>query len=168
MILGMSIDTFVIVHVIISLIGIVAGFPVLFGMLKAERRPGWTAIFLIFTILTSVTGFMFPFTAVTPAFAFGVISSIVLALTLLALYVFKLTGAWRWVYVVTALFAFYLNCFVLIVQSFQKIPFLNAFAPTQSEPPFAIAQGILLVFFLVLGFRAVRRFHPPAAAMAYA
>jgi hypothetical protein len=117
------------------------------------------------TLLTSVTGFMFPFTVVTPAFVTGVISVVTLLIALLALYVFQMRGAWRWIYVVTALFGLYLNCFVLVVQSFLKIPSLHALAPTQAELPFLIAQSLVLVAFVVVGFLAVRRFHPaPVAA----
>ena len=164
MVLGLSIGTFTVIHVIISLIGIVAGVPVLAGLLKSESRPGWTALFLVTTILTSVTGFMFPFSGLTPALVVGGISLVILSMTLLALYAFRLMNAWRWVYVVTALAAFYFNCFVLVVQLFQKVPFLRALAPTQSEAPFAVAQAIVLIIFLGLGFLAVRRFHPPAMA----
>jgi hypothetical protein len=118
------------------------------------------------TILTSVTGFMFPIHALTPALITGAISLTVLAITLLALYAFRLMRAWRWVYVVTAIAALYFNCFVLVVQSFQKIGFLQALAPTQSETPFLVAQTVVLVLFLVFGYAAVKRFHPSAMARA--
>jgi len=121
-------------------------------MLGAQRMPGWTALFLATTVLTSVTGFMFPATTVTPAAIFGAISLAVLAVALLALYVFQANGAWRWIYVVTALFALYLNVFVLVVQAFQKIAFLHPLAPNGSEPPFLVAQTILLLTFLWLEF----------------
>src|SRR5207344_28679 len=120
MILGLSIAAFTKLHVAISLIGIVSGLVVLYGMLGAQRMPGWTALFLATTVLTSVTGFMFPATTVTPAAIFGAISLAVLAVALLALYVFQANGAWRWIYVVTALFALYLNVFVLVVQAFSE------------------------------------------------
>lgn len=162
MILGMSIATFTIVHVIISLIAIATGLVVFAGLMRSESQPGWTAAFLITTILTSVTGFMFPISVLTPALITGAISLTVLAVTLLALYVFRLMRAWRWVYVITALAALYFNCLVLVVQSFQKIPFLHALAPTQSEAPFLAAQTVVLVLFLIFGFFAVRRFHPEA------
>jgi len=164
MIIGLSTATFTLIHVIISLIGIAAGLIVFAGLLRSEPRPGWTAIFLIFTILTSATGFLFPIHGPTPALIVGVISLAVLAITLLALYVFHMMHAWRWIYVVTALLALWFNCFVLVVQSFQKIAFLNALAPTQSEPPFLIAQSFLLLAFVIFGFLAVRRFHPELAA----
>ena len=131
-------------------------------MLGAQRMPGWTALFLATTVLTSVTGFMFPAVTVTPAAIFGAISLAVLALALLALYVFHANGAWRWIYVVTALLALYLNVFVLVVQAFQKIAVLHPLAPTGSEPPFLVAQTIVLLTFLWLGFGAVRKFHPEA------
>ena len=163
MILGLSIAAFTKLHVAISLIGIVSGLVVLYGMLGAT---GWTALFLATTVLTSVTGFMFPATTVTPAAIFGAISLAVLAVALLALYVFQANGAWRWIYVVTALFALYLNVFVLVVQAFQKIAFLHSLAPNGSEPPFLVAQTIVLLTFLWLGFGAVRKFHPEALAPA--
>ena len=111
-------------------------------------------------MLTSVTGFLFPMSGFTPAQGFGYLSLVVLAIALAALYVFHLAGAWRWIYVATAVTALYLNCFVLVVQMFQKLPAMNALAPNQSEPPFQIAQGLLLLAFIVLGVLAARRFHP--------
>ena len=155
-----AIENFTILHVAISLIGIVSGLIVLFGMLRARRLPGWTALFLATTVLTSVTGFMFPINGLTPAIAVGVISIVILAIALMALYVKHLSGAWRWIYVTTALAALYFNVFVLIVQSFQKVPALQKLAPTQSEPPFSVTQGVVLVAFLVLGTMAARRFRP--------
>jgi len=166
MILGMSIDTFTLVHVIISLVGIVTGLIVLFGMFGGHRMSGITALFLLTTILTSVTGFLFPISGFTPAIGVGIISLAILALALLGLYGFRLAGAWRWIYVVSAVIALYLNVFVLVVQSFQKLAFLQPLAPTQSEPPFQIAQGIVLLLFIVGGIVAVRRFHPDAQPVA--
>ena len=160
MIAGLSIENFTILHVAISLIGIVSGLIVLFGMLRARRLPGWTALFLATTVLTSVTGFMFPINGLTPAIVVGVISIVILAIALMALYVKHLSGAWRWIYVTTALAALYFNVFVLIVQSFQKVPALQKLAPTQSEPPFSVTQGVVLVALLVLGTMAARRFRP--------
>ena len=160
MILGMSLPTFTVFHVILSLIDIAAGLVVVLGMLGARRLPGWTALFLVMTIATSVTGFMFPFTKFGGPHAFGVISLVLLTFSLLALYVYKLAGKWRWIYVVTALFALYLNSFVGIVQTFQKVAFFHQFAPLGSEPPFAVAQGLLLIAFIALGVRAVKKFHP--------
>jgi phosphoglycerol transferase MdoB-like AlkP superfamily enzyme len=160
MIAGLSIENFTILHVAISLIGIVSGLIVLFGMLRARRLPGWTALFLATTVLTSVTGFMFPINGLTPAIVVGVISIVILAIALMALYVKHLSGAWRRIYVTTALAALYFHVFVLIVQSFQKVPALQKLAPTQSEPPFSVTQGVVLVAFLVLGTMAARRFRP--------
>ena len=160
MIAGLSVDNFTHLHVAISLVGIVSGLIVLFGMLRARRLPGWTALFLATTVLTSVTGFMFPINGLTPAIVVGVISIVILAIALMALYVKHLSGAWRWIYVTTALAALYFNVFVLIVQSFQKVPALQNLAPTQSEPPFSVTQGVVLVAFLVLGTMAARRFRP--------
>jgi hypothetical protein len=163
MILGMSLSAFTTLHVIISLIAIATGLVVLAAMLRAERLGKWTAIFLATTILTSVTGFMFPIAGFTPALALGAISLVILALAVAARYAFHLVGPWRWIYVVTALAALYLNCFVLVVQMFRKLPALHALAPTESEPPFQIAQGALLVLFIVLGALAARRFHTAPA-----
>jgi hypothetical protein len=165
MILGMSLATFTLVHVIISLIGIASGIIVVFGMLGGNRMPGMTALFLATTVLTSATGFLFPFTTLLPSHIVGIISLVILAIALFALYVQNLAGAWRWIYVVTAVIALYLNCFVGVVQSFMKLSFLQPLAPTQSEPPFQVAQIAVLVIFIVLGFLAVRKFHPaPKAA----
>jgi hypothetical protein len=164
MTLGLSLSAFTTLHVVISLIGIASGLVVLWGMLASARLPGWTALFLASTILTSVTGFMFPINGVTPGLVVGAISLVLLAVALLALYAFGLAGAWRWVYVATALVALYLNVFVGIVQAFQKLPFLQPLAPTQSEPPFAAAQLAVLALFLVLGWLATRRFHPADGA----
>jgi hypothetical protein len=167
MILGMSLSTFVLVHVIITLIGIVSGFIVMFGMLGSNRMPGWTAIFLLFTILTSATGFLIPpllYDKLLPSHMIGILSLILLAIACYALYGQKLSGSWRWVYVVTALLAQYFNVFVLVIQSFLKIGPLHALAPSvpPSEPPFAIVQGIVLVFFIIVIIGAIRRFRPPA------
>jgi len=166
MTLGLSLSAFTTLHVVISLIGIAAGFIVLYGLLSSQRLGASTAVFLATTILTSVTGFMFPINGVTPGLVLGAISLVVLAVALVALYVFGLAGPWRWVYVVTALLALYFNVFVGVVQAFQKLAFLQPLAPTQSEPPFVAAQAAVLVLFLALGYLAVRRFHPDGAAPA--
>ena len=165
MLLGLSLYAFTILHVVISLIGIVSGLVVLFGMLGSHRLPGWTALFLLTTVLTSVTGLMFPGSELTPGRIFAIISLVALAVALLALYGFGLRSAWRWIYVVGAVLALYLNVFVAVVQSFAKIPVLQPLAPTQSEPPFLTAESFVFLIFLVLGIAAVRRFHPaPRAA----
>jgi hypothetical protein len=164
MTLGLSFSAFTTLHVVISLVGIGSGLIVLYGMLGAHKLEGWTALFLATTVLTSVTGFMFPFNGLLPSHIVGAISLLVLAIALVALYALRLAGPWRWVYVTTALAALYLNVFVGVVQAFQKLAFLQPLAPTQSEPPFAIAQLAVLAIFLALGFLAVRRFHPGAPA----
>jgi hypothetical protein len=165
MILGMSLSTFVTVHVIISLIGIVAGIIVMFGLLGSSRMPGLTAIFLLFTILTSATGFLIPpllTETLLPSHMIGILSLVLLAVACIALYGMQLSGAWRWIYVVTAMISLYLNVFVLVIQSFLKVPALHALAPSvpPSEPPFAIVQGIVLVFFIIVIIGAVRRYRP--------
>lgn len=166
MILGMSIATFTLVHVVLSLVGIFAGLVVVFGMLGSKRLDGWTALFLATTVLTSVTGFFFPFDKILPSHIVGIISLVVLAIAILAFYALHLAGPWRWIYVVSAVLALYLNVFVGVVQAFQKLPFLASLAPTQSEPPFLIAQAVVLVIFVGLGIAGVRAFHPPADAPA--
>jgi hypothetical protein len=162
MILGMSLSTFTTVHVIISLIAIVSGIIVMFGLLGSKRMPGMTAIFLLFTILTSATGFLFPFEKLLPSHMIGILSLVLLAIACIALLGMKLSGAWRSVYVVTAMTSLYLNVFVLIIQAFLKVPALHALAPSvpPSEPPFAVIQGIVLVFFVIVIIGAVRRFRP--------
>ncbi|HEX3353076.1 MAG TPA: hypothetical protein VHS34_09660 [Terriglobales bacterium] len=164
MTLGMSLSTFTLVHVVISLVGIVSGFVVLFGLLTAKRLDGFTALFLLTTVLTSVTGFGFPFDHLLPSHKVGIISLVVLAVAIAARYLLRLAGAWRWIYVVAAVMALYLNVFVLVVQAFEKVPVLKAMAPTQSEPPFLVAQLAVLTLFIVLGFFAVRKFQPELRA----
>ena len=156
----MILRIYTLIHVVISLLGILSGFVVIFGMLAANPLNGWTTFFLATTVATSVTGFFFPFKGFTPAYAFGIISLVVLAAAIYARYYGHLEDAWRWIYVVGAVFAQYLNFFVLIVQSFQKIPALKALAPTQKEPPFLLTQLLFLILFFVLGVLAVMRFHP--------
>jgi hypothetical protein len=163
--LGLSLSTLTTLHVVLSLIGIASGLIVVYGMLAAQRMSGWTALFLLTTVLTSVTGFLFPFSGLLPSHVIGAISLVVLAVALVARYAFRLAGAWRWVYVTSALAALYFNVFVGVAQAFQKSAVLQPLAPTQSEPPFAVAQLVVLAIFLGLGVLAVRRFHPaePAA-----
>jgi hypothetical protein len=160
MMLGMSLSTFTTVHVIISLVGIVSGLIVLFGMFSARPLNGWTALFLLTTVLTSVTGFGFPFTHLLPSHKIGIISLVILAIAILARYSYHMVGKWRWIYVVTAMIALYLNVFVLVFQSFEKVPALKALAPTQSEPPFLVAELAVMVIFIVLTIFAVKKFHP--------
>jgi hypothetical protein len=166
MILGMSTSTFTLVHVVLSLVGIFAGLLVVFGMFASKKLDGWTALFLATTVLTSVTGFFFPFDHILPSHIVGIISLVVLAIAILALYALRLAGPWRWIYVVSAVVALYLNVFVGVVQAFQKLPLLASLAPTQSEPPFLIAQSFVLLIFIGLGAVAVRSFHPQAGAPA--
>ncbi len=160
MVLGMSLSTFTLLHVIISLAGIGSGFIVLYGLLSGKRLDGWTAIFLTTTVLTSVTGFLFPFEKLLPSHILGILSLIVLAIAIWARYGKHLAGGWRGIYVVTAAIALYFNCFVAVVQAFAKIPSLHALAPTQTEAPFAIAQFVVLAIFVWLTWRAAKRFHP--------
>ena len=162
MILGMSLSAFTTLHVVISLIAIASGIIVMFGLLGSSRMPGLTAIFLLLTILTSATGFLFPFEKLLPSHMVGILSLVLLAIACLALYVMKLSGPWRWIYVLTALASLYFNVFVLVIQSFLKVPALHALAPSvpPSEPPFAVVQGVVLVFFVIVIIGAVRRFRP--------
>ena len=162
MILGMSLSTFTMLHVIISLVGIVSGFVVLSALLGSRAMPGMTALFLLTTILTSATGFLFPFEKLLPSHIIGSLSLMLLAIACMALYAMKLNGAWRWIYVVTAMIALYLNVFVLVIQSFLKVPALTALAPGNppSGPVFAVVQGVVLLFFVVAIIGAVRRFRP--------
>jgi len=151
-------NTLTVVHVIISLIGIASGLVVMVGLLTGRRPNGWTALFQASTVATSVTGFFFPFHGFTPAIAVGIISMFLLAIAILARYGRRLAGAWRWIYVVTAMVALCLNVFVLIVQLFQKVPALKALAPTQSEPPFLVTQLFALALFVVLTIVASIKF----------
>jgi hypothetical protein len=160
MILGMSTATFTLLHVIISVIGLLSGAVVLIGMWSARRYAGWTAVFLVTTIATSITGFLFHSTSFGPPQIVGVISLVVLAVAVFALYVQHLARSWRWIYVVSALIAFYLNVFVAVVQAFQKVPSLHALAPKGNEPPFVVVQLLVVVAFVVAGIVAVRRYHP--------
>src|ERR1700726_4603634 len=162
MVLGMSLSAFTTLHVVISLIGIVAGIIVMFGLLGSNPMPGLTGIFLLFTILTSATGFLFPFEKLLPSHMIGILSLVLLAIACIALYGMKLSGAWRWIYAVTALLSLYFNVFVLVIQSFLKIPALTALAPGNppSGPVFAVVQGIVLVFFVLMIIGATRRFRP--------
>jgi hypothetical protein len=162
MMLGLSLSAFTNLHVVISLIAIVAGLIVMFGMVGPYHSGGLTAIFLLFTILTSVTGFMFPFDGVTPGIVIGILSCVLLAIACLALYQMKLAGAWRWIYLLTALISLYLNVFVLVIQSFLKIPPLHEIAPGNppAGPAFAVVQGVVLLFFIYMIFRAWRGFRP--------
>ena len=165
MILGMSTATYTFLHVLISLIGIGSGLVVMFGFITGKRLDTLTAVFLTTTVLTSVTGFGFPFDHLLPSHKLGIISLVVLAIAIPALYVFHLAGSWRWIYVIGASMALYLNVFVLIAQLFMKVSALKALAPTQSEPPFLVAQILVLLIFVGLTILAAKRFHlQPARA----
>jgi hypothetical protein len=161
----MILRAYTIIHTLISLIGIFTGLIVLFGLLADKRLDGWTKWFLITTVLTSVTGFFFPFHGFTPAIALGIMSLIALAVAIFARYPRQLAGHWRWIYVVTAVIALYFNVFVLVVQTFEKIPALHAMAPTQTEPPFKLTQLFVLAIFVLLGIIAAIRFRPTPAGM---
>jgi hypothetical protein len=162
MMLGLSLSAFTTLHVVISLIAIVAGLIVMFGMVGPYKSGSLTGIFLLFTILTSVTGFMFPFNGVTPGILIGILSVILLAIACLALYANHLSGVWRWIYVLTALISLYLNVFVLVIQSFLKIPPLHDIAPGNPPggPVFGAVQGIVLIFFVIMIVQVWRRFRP--------
>jgi hypothetical protein len=157
MILGMSVPAFTAVHTAISLIAIALGVPLLMAMFRSRFPAQLNAAFLGFTILTSVTGFFFPIVKVGPPHIVGVISLVVLAVSLVALYGRRLAGKWRGIYIGTAIFALYMNVFVLVAQIFAKVPPAHALAPTGTEPPFGIAQGVVLIVFVILGVRALRR-----------
>jgi hypothetical protein len=159
MILGMTLSTFTLFHVVLSLVGIASGFIVVYGMVAGKRLDLWNAIFLVFTVLTSLTGFLFPFHHLLPSHVVGILSLVVLAVAILARYPFHLRGAWGRAYVVSAMLALYFNVFVLVVQAFLKVPALKAAAPTQKEPPFLIAQIAVIALFVVLTIVAARKCH---------
>jgi len=166
MVLGMSLATYTAVHVVISLIAIASGLVVLYGLLKAKPLNGTTALFLTTTVLTSVTGFGFPFMGVTPAIKLGIISFVLLAIAVIARYPLRMSGIWRKAYVISAIMALYFNVFVLIVQSFEKVPALKAVAPTQKEAPFVAAQVFVLAVFVVLTYLAAKRFRAEPVTIA--
>jgi len=163
MILGMSVGAFTLLHIAITLIAIGSGLIVVGGMLASNKLPGTTALFLFTTALTSVTGFLFPIHGFTPALGVGVVACVILVAAVFALYKERLEGVWRPIYVLTAIASLYLNVFVLVAQSFMKIAALNALAPTQSEPPFAITQAVVLAIFVLLALIAVVKFRPVTA-----
>jgi hypothetical protein len=164
MILGLSISTFTVFHVIISIVALLAGLVVLYGLLRGQKFETWTALFLATTVLTSVTGFFFHAANFLPSHVFGILSLVVLAVAILGLYVYHLAGAWRWIYVGGVVLALYLNVFVAVVQAFQKLPTLQPLAPTQSEPPFLLTQLVVLAIFVWLGIAAAKKFRPPIRA----
>lgn len=170
MVLGMSLATYTALHVAVSLVGIGSGLVVLFGLLKNKNFRGWAVLFLVTTIATSVTGFGFPAAHFLPSHGVGILSLIALIGAIVAVYKFNLAGKWRRAYVICSVVALYFNCFVLVVQSFEKVDALKALAPTQSEPPFAIAQLVVLGLFAYAGLQAAKRFRggaPPKVMSAY-
>src|SRR5436305_11172586 len=156
----MILQTYTIIHILISLVAIFTGVVVLLGMLASKRLDNWTKWFFITAVATTITGFFFPFHGFTPAIGLGIISLPFLALTIFARYPKHLAAAWRWIYVIGAVICLYFNLFVLVVQSFEKVPALHAIAPTQTEPPFKLAQLAVLIFSILLGIVAVVRFRP--------
>ena len=163
MIFGLT--TFTVIHVVLSLVGIIAGLVVAGGLVAGARLDGWTGVFLVTTVLTNITGFGFPFITFLPSHAVGVLSLVILPFVIFARYSKHLSGAWRGVYVVGAVLTLYLNCFVLVVQLFRRLPALIAAAPTQKEAPFVVTQLLVMVLFVWLGRAALKRFHPEAATL---
>lgn len=163
MIFGMSVSTFTQIHVALSLVGILTGLTVLAGLLHSRVAGGLTATFLVTTILTSATGFLFPVKEVLPSHIVAIISLVALGIAVYALYTRRLAGPWRWIYAAGTIFALYLNVFVLVAQAFLKVPSLHELAPKGSEPPFVVAQLVVLVLFIWLGVRATRSFRPALA-----
>jgi len=156
----MILQIYTIIHTLISLIAIFTGLIVLFGLLSSERLDGWTKWFLVTAVATTVTGFFFPFHGLTPAFKLGIISAVVLAITIYARYPQNLAGPWRWIYAIGAVISLYFNVVVLIVQSFEKVPALHSMAPTQTEQPFKLTQFVVLALFMLFTIIAAIRFRP--------
>lgn len=167
MILGMSITTFTLVHTVLSLVGIVAGLVVAGGLVTGTRLGRWGAVFLVTTVLTSATGFGFPFVKLIASHVVGIVSLVVLAAVIIADYVQHFAGRWRASYAVGVVLATYLNVFVLVAQLFKRIPVLFVAAPTQSEPPFAFTQALVLALFVWLGVAAVKGFRPAPTGSGY-
>lgn len=161
----MILSTFTFLHVAISLVGILSGLVVVCGMISGKRLDAWTRLFLATTVLTSVTGFFFPFKGFTPGIAIGILSLVVLALAIIGRYRRQLVGGWRRTYAISAVIALYFNVFVLIVQLFEKLPTLTALAPHQSEPPFVFTQVIVMALFIGAGVAAVKKFREEASAI---
>ena len=166
MVWGMPIGTFTFLHVLVSLVGIGSGFVVMSGLLGGRDRNVWTAVFLSTTVVTSLSGFGFPFDHLLPSHKVGIISLVVLAVAIVARYARHLRGAWRWIYVVGAAIALYLNVFAGVVQAFLKVSVLHAMAPQQTEPPFLVAQLVVLAAFIALTIVAARRFGSGSPARA--
>ena len=166
MILGMTTANFTAAHVLLSLVGIASGLVAMWGLFRGKLLEGITAIFLVTTVLTSITGFGFPFDHLLPAHKVGIISLVVLAVAIPARYMFHLAGVWRSVYIVGSAIALYLNVFVLVVQAFEKVPLLKALAPTQKESPFLVVQLAVLLMFIAATAFAVKKFHVVGARAA--
>jgi len=160
MILGLSLVQFTYLHVFLSLVGLGAGIFIVYGLLTSRRLSILTSLFLVTTVATSLTGFLYPFNGITPGIILGILSMIVLVLAIVALYVKKLAGPWRGTYVVTVMLAYYFNFFVLVAQSFAKVPPLHSIAPTQASPGFGFTEAAVLVIFILLTIRAFKKFHP--------
>jgi len=160
MILGLSLMQFTFLHVFMSLVGIGAGVFVIFGLLTSRKLRILTDLFLLSTVLTSLTGFLFPFKGFTPGIILGILSLIALIFAIIGLYVKKLAGSWRSIYVISVCVAFYFNFFVLIAQTFDKVSVLKAAAPSMSSPAFSITQILVLMLFIMLTYRANKKYHP--------
>jgi hypothetical protein len=160
MILGLSLEQFTFLHVFLSLVGLAAGIFIVFGLLTSRSLSVLTTLFLITTAATSLTGFLFPFKGITPGIVLGILSMIALILAIVALYAKRLVGGWRGTYVISVCVAFYFNFFVLVAQSFAKVPALHSIAPTQASPGFGITQLAVLFIFVLLTIRAVKKFNP--------
>jgi hypothetical protein len=158
--LGLSIGTFTILHTTISLLQLVSGIAVIWGLIMSSGGRAWTIIYFASAIATCVTGFMFPFTGFLPSHATGILTLVLLLAAAIACYGFGLAGAARWTYAVCVVASIYLSAFVTVVQAFLKVPPLHALAPAGSEPPFVVTQGVVLLVFIGLGVAAARRFHP--------
>jgi len=158
MVFGMTLATYTLFHVLLSLVGLSSGFVVLFGLITGRKLENWTSLFLMTTVLTSLTGFGFPVQHLMPSHVLGTLSLIVLGLAIFARYARRVSGAWRKTYVISATIALYFNSFVAVVQTFEKVPAFKALAPTQSEPPFVVAQLAVLALFVTLGSLATIRF----------
>jgi hypothetical protein len=165
MVLGLSLHAFTVLHVIITIVELLAGAVIVLQMLSG-KRSGLNFLFLLTAVLTTITGFMFPYHGPTPGIVLGFITLPFLLLAAIAWYTGRLRGVWRPIYVLSMLILFYLDAFVAVAQSFMKIPSLHALAPHGNEPPFKVAQGLLLLVFIILGYLALKRFWPVAVASA--
>jgi hypothetical protein len=163
MVFGMSLATYTLLHVLMSLAGIGSGLVVLYGFLTGKRLDGWSIVFLVTTAATSLSGFGFPFERLLPSHILGILSLLALSAAIPARYVFHLAGAWRRTYVVASSVALYFNVFVLVAQLFLKVPALKALAPTGKEPPFLVAQVVVMAIFVALTIAAAERFHVEAS-----